>query len=86
MPKFLKAAQTTPGGRTHVLAVITGDAAAANPEDSAKNHLAKLNEVAQVVIEPRNGPLSTTFEIEGFPTFYRLHAGSITAHSEKALS
>ena len=86
MPKFLKAAQTSPGGRTRVLAVVIGDATAAQPEDSAKAHLTKLSEVAQVVIEPRNGPVSTAFKVEGFPTFYRLHSGSITAHGDKALT
>ncbi len=85
MPKFLKAAQTAPGGRTRVLVVVTGDATAAQPEDSAKAHLAKLSEVAQVVIEPRNGPVSAAFKVEGFPTFYRLHSGAIAAHGDKAL-
>ncbi|TDD53749.1 hypothetical protein E1263_27700 [Kribbella antibiotica] len=85
MPSLLKAAQTAPGGRARVLIVVVGDASAAQPQDSAKAHLAKLSEVAQIVVEPRNGPLSSAFKVEGFPTFYRLHSGAIAAHGDKAL-
>ncbi len=85
MPKFVKAAQSAPGGRTRVLAVVIGDASAAQPEDSARAHLAKLSEVAQVVIEPRNGPVSAAFQVEGFPTFYRLNSGAIAANGDTVL-
>ncbi|GAB2945480.1 hypothetical protein GCM10027280_37960 [Micromonospora polyrhachis] len=62
LPHFVERAGATPGGRAHVLAVIT-DA------PGTREYVARLSPVAQVVIEEPNGPVATAFGLKGTPAF-----------------
>lgn len=87
LPLFVRAAQATPGGRSKVLAVVVGGPEVARPDDSAVSHLAQLREIAQVVVEQRDGPIATAFQVEGFPAFCRLDAdGTVIANDDEALT
>lgn len=61
-PEFLAYAKRLPGGRREVLAVVVGDPAAATET------AAQLTQVARVVVERPDGPVSTAFRAYAYPT------------------
>ncbi|MFI0418977.1 TlpA family protein disulfide reductase [Spongiactinospora sp. 9N601] len=62
LPGFLVRAQEFPGGRDHVIAVVASS-------KSDDNEVARLNEVAQVVLTRPDGPVIEAFSVNGFPAF-----------------
>ncbi|MFF7245231.1 TlpA family protein disulfide reductase [Embleya sp. NPDC008237] len=81
LPEFVAAARKADGLR--VLAVVHGD------EAETREQVAALAAVAQVVVEPTDGPLGRGFAVTGYPVFGLLDAdGTITASGfdPKALS
>ncbi|MYS85577.1 TlpA family protein disulfide reductase [Embleya scabrispora] len=82
LPQFVEAARKA-GGSRRVLAVVHGD------EAETREQVAALAAVAQVVVEPTDGPLGRGFAVTGYPVFGLLAAdGTITASGfdPKALS
>lgn len=64
LPEFVSRAQTFPGGRGQVLAVLAGDPEQVEP------YREQLAPVARVVIEPpMDGPIAAALKVQGFPTF-----------------
>lgn len=63
LPSFLDRARLTPGGRDRVLAVVVG------AEDTTAELRERLAPVARVVVEHREGPVSSAFGVSGFPAF-----------------
>lgn len=79
VPRFVKAAGELPHGRSQALAVVVGDGAEASDE------VAQLRRVAQVVVEPPDGPVSRAFAVTGWPVLCRLDEdGTITATENQA--
>lgn len=73
IPRFVQAAGELPHGPAQALAVVVGDATAMSDE------LARLRRVAQVVVEPFDGPVSRAFAVNGWPVLCRLgEDGTIT--------
>ncbi|GGV87485.1 hypothetical protein GCM10010294_69450 [Streptomyces griseoloalbus] len=66
VPRFADFAETAPGGRNRLLAVIVGETGDATPFVSA------LCAVSRVVVEDRNGALSTAFRATAYPTVLRV--------------
>jgi peroxiredoxin len=66
LPKFADFARTFPGSPAQVLAVVTGDPALAGEFADG------LEGAASVIVEPRNGPVSTAFSLTAWPVFYVL--------------
>ncbi|MEU4807209.1 TlpA disulfide reductase family protein [Actinosynnema sp. NPDC023587] len=69
MPEFVRYANTMPGGRDRVLAVVVGDA------DAAAEFVSELSPVARVVVESREGALSSAFKARAFPTVLMIGPG-----------
>ncbi|MBP2704100.1 hypothetical protein JOL79_09790 [Microbispora sp. RL4-1S] len=69
LPLFAERARAFPGGREHVLAVLTGT----EPEVAAERDA--LVGVARVVIEPPGTGVSRALRVRGFPSFALLGAG-----------
>jgi hypothetical protein len=64
LPEFVSRAETFPGGRGQVLAVLAGEAEQVEP------YRKELAPVARVVIEsPMDGPIATALKVQGFPAF-----------------
>jgi hypothetical protein len=61
VPKFIAYATDVPGGRQRALAVVVGESGA------AAEYVAALESVANVVVEPLDGPLAVAFRVRGFP-------------------
>jgi thiol-disulfide isomerase/thioredoxin len=82
IPRFVQAAGELPEGRAQALAVVIGNATGGGDE------VAQLRPVAQVVVEPSDGPVSRAFELKGWPALCRLGADGtiITNDSEAALA
>jgi thiol-disulfide isomerase/thioredoxin len=73
-PQFVEYARGVPGGRARVLAVVVGD------PDRVTALTELFAPVARVVVEPPEGPLSTAFEVVGFPALCLLDgAGTVVA-------
>jgi hypothetical protein len=69
LPEFVSRAETFPGGRGQVLAVLAGEPAEVEP------YREQLAPVARVVIEPpMDGPISTALKVQGYPAFALLDA------------
>ncbi|MFJ4585172.1 TlpA family protein disulfide reductase [Streptomyces echinatus] len=68
-PHFLRAAAEHPGGREHVLAVVSDGPGSAE-------YAAQLKEVARVVVEAPDGVVTTAFSVRGVPAFGLLGAGT----------
>ncbi|MFD8379336.1 TlpA disulfide reductase family protein [Streptomyces sp. NPDC059679] len=66
VPAFAEFARTVPGGPGQVLAVVV-DAAG-----EGSDFVDRLRGVAQVVVEPPDGPLSSAFQVRAFPTIVRV--------------
>ncbi|MFF3920224.1 TlpA disulfide reductase family protein [Streptomyces sp. NPDC001393] len=62
LPRFVEYAAAMPHGRASVLAVVVGEA------DQAEDFVSRLAPVARVVVENHDGPLSTAFQAEAYPT------------------
>lgn len=84
LPDFAELAKSIPGGRSQVLAVVTG------PRDMAGEFAAKLEGIASVVLEqpPRGtrGPVAQAFDSYGWPSFYLLAADGTIESSGVAIS
>ncbi|MEO3748742.1 hypothetical protein [Plantactinospora sp. B5E13] len=77
LPEFVAYADSFPGGRERVLAVVvTGKG---GPDDLVR----RLSPVARVTIEPVGGPVSTAFGVDGFPVFSVLQDHVVIAAQEK---
>lgn len=63
LPRVERYARGMPGGRSAVLAVIAGDST------DAENIRARLQPVAQVVVEPEDGPLAREFAVNVWPAY-----------------
>lgn len=69
LPEFVARAETFPGGRGQVLAVLAGE-----PE-RVELYREQLAPVARVVIEPpMEGPVATALKVQGWPAFAVLDA------------
>jgi hypothetical protein len=64
LPRFVDFAATLPGGPKQAFAVVCGDLMQADPL------VAKLEPVAQVLVEDSGGPLAAAFGVFAFPTLY----------------
>lgn len=73
IPRFVSAAESLPGGATQALAVVVSTA-------DTTAEVAELRRVAQVVVEPVDGPVSRAFRVRGFPALCRLGTDG-TVHS-----
>lgn len=69
LPEFKEYARTIPGGASQVLAVISGNEAA------AAGFARELEGVAEVVLEPHRGSAQQAMSVSTFPAFYLLDAG-----------
>lgn len=79
VPRFVQAAAELPKGRAQALAVVVGDGAESGDE------VAELRRVAQVVVEPLDGPVSRAFGVRGWPALCRVDAdGFITTTDNHA--
>ncbi len=63
VPAFADYAAAFPGGRDHVMAVITG------PDHEVAGMRERLAGVAQVVVERPDGPVQKAFGVDGTPAF-----------------
>jgi peroxiredoxin len=75
LPRFLTQAAEFPGGRSRVLAVVTGD----GPEVTAIAD--QLTSVARVVVDGVDGELATAFQARAFPSWCLLDATGTVARS-----
>lgn len=66
LPGFVELARSVSGGPARVLATVVGDGA------EVADMVAALRPVAQVVTEPRGGPVSTAFNVGAFPTVVKV--------------
>jgi hypothetical protein len=73
IPRFVSAAESLPGGATQALAVVVSTA-------DTTTEVAELRRVAQVVVEPIDGPVARAFRVRGFPALCRLGTDG-TVHS-----
>ena len=73
LPLFLARAQTVPGGREQVLAVVVGH------DDEIDELRERLEPVARVVVEQPSGPVADAFGVIGFPAFAVLDEHTVTA-------
>jgi hypothetical protein len=75
LPEFVSSAETFPGGRGQVLAVLAGEL------EQVEEYREQLAPVARVVIEPpMKGAVATALKVEGFPAFAVLDAdGTVVA-------
>jgi peroxiredoxin len=69
LPEFKEYARTIPGGVSQVLAVISGNEAA------AAGFARELEGVAEVVLEPHRGSVQQAMSVSTFPALYLLDAG-----------
>ncbi|KOT41659.1 hypothetical protein ADK41_09965 [Streptomyces caelestis] len=69
VPPMLRYAAAVPGGRDHVLVVISG------PPGEAADYAREFADVARVVVEEPDGPVQSAFAVDGFPAFGILGAG-----------
>ena len=69
LPEFKEYARTIPGGASQVLAVISGNEAA------AAGFARELEGVAEVVLEPHRGSAQQAMSVSTFPALYLLDAG-----------
>jgi hypothetical protein len=64
LPAFVDSANTFPGGREQVIAVVLGS------EDDVRPYRERLEPVARVVVEPpEGGAIGAALELESFPAF-----------------
>jgi hypothetical protein len=63
LPTLVSRAAEWEGGRANVLTVVVGGG-----KESAE-FVEQLEPVAQVVVEPERGPVSTAFAVRGFPAY-----------------
>jgi hypothetical protein len=74
-PQFVEYARRRPGGRSRALAVVVS-----GPDTEPGALTTLLAPVAQVVVEPPEGPLATAFEVIGFPALCLLDStGTVLA-------
>jgi hypothetical protein len=81
VPRFATAAAALPLGRRQALAVIVADDAA-----EAEAMAFTLRRVAQVVVEPTKGPVTTAFDVAGFPVIGRLDGNGAVVTNRAAIA
>jgi hypothetical protein len=74
LPVFVKQAGGFPGGRQNVLALVV-----ASDDGEAASYVDALAEVAVVVREDHDGPVSAALGITGFPSFAHVDGGVVRA-------
>jgi AhpC/TSA family len=80
LPEFIARAETFPGGRGQVLAVLAGEPAQVEP------YREQLAPVARVVIErPMEGPVAAALKVQGWPAFGVLDAEGTVVADESEL-
>lgn len=76
LPTFIENVGALPDGRRRVVAVLMGE------EIEAKPMAARLEPVAQVVVEHMNGPLAAAFKVTAMPVIFVLKGdGTVAATS-----
>jgi hypothetical protein len=71
LPAFVVRAESMPGGRDRVLAVVAGSDTSAAPMRD------RLAPVARVVVEPDQGPVARAFGVTGMPAFALLSGTTV---------
>jgi thiol-disulfide isomerase/thioredoxin len=66
LPRFVEYARAVPGGRDRVLGVVVGESG------EADEFVHDLREVARVVVETHEGPVSTAFQVRAYPTVLKV--------------
>jgi len=79
LPDFVAQVTGYPGGRQRVLAVVAGDTS------GSADFTGALIGVARVVVEPADGPLTTAFQVSGFPAWCVLDEHGVVQHSAVGL-
>jgi redoxin len=74
LPVFVNHAESFPGGRQNVLALVV-----ASDDASAAPYVDALAEVAVVVREDSHGPVSAALGITGYPSFAHVEGGVVRA-------
>jgi hypothetical protein len=71
LPEFLALAARVPGGRDKVVAVVSGalEADGSHAGGDAADLMARLGEVARVLPEPHDGPVSAAFQVVAYPSW-----------------
>ncbi|MFD8556956.1 TlpA disulfide reductase family protein [Streptosporangium canum] len=80
IPAFLARARTAAGTGLRVAAVVIGDM------DAAREMAARLDGVAEVVVESYPGPVAKAFGITSTPTFVIVEEGKVAATGMQELS
>jgi thiol-disulfide isomerase/thioredoxin len=75
LPAFVTLAAEYPQGRTRVLAVVAGDG------PGVTDFTGDLTRVAQVVVESTDGPVSTAFQVSGYPAWCSLDEHGVVQRS-----
>ena len=73
LPSFVEHVGVMPAGRRQVIAVVMGE------EVEAKPMAARLEPVAQVVVEHMNGPLAAAFKVTAMPVIFVLKGDGMVA-------
>jgi thiol-disulfide isomerase/thioredoxin len=74
LPVFVKHASSFPGGRENVLALVV-----ASDDVEAAPYVDVLVDVAVIVQESQNGPISEALSITGYPVFAYMEGGVVRA-------
>lgn len=80
IPAFVDYAQSFPGGRRQVLAVVSGVAA------EVTEMINDLDPVARVVVEEHTGPVTEAFAMRAFPVFCLVDSTGTVLGAEIALA
>ncbi|HYQ61846.1 peroxiredoxin family protein [Actinophytocola sp.] len=76
LPNFVEHVSGLPDGRRRVVAVLTGE------EVEARSMADRLEPVAQVVIEPFDGPMTKAFDVTALPVIFVVKSdGTVAATS-----
>ncbi|GAA0910188.1 TlpA family protein disulfide reductase [Virgisporangium aurantiacum] len=75
LPEFLRYAATFPGGRDNVLVVVVTERA----DEARDTFVAQATAVANVVVEPHDGPVGTALRVRGYPALAVVDDGSVVS-------
>lgn len=81
LPEFLATAAAFPGGPDKVLAVVAGalDDNGTPAGGEGETLIAELGQVARVVPEPHDGPVSAAFEVVAYPSWVLMEGSVVRA-------